>query len=138
MENSTGIRGACTGKNPTMKTLERGHGVSVGWIHEKIETREYNLIHTSTDVMAADIYTKAISKPIKLDILRKQVSVFTQEEQSTGRYLCGVDTISPSMTLNLTYSKIVSGLSSSSSDLRKPVKQRIQTQISCFRLVSLQ
>ena len=32
-DNTTAICGARSGKNPTMKTLERGFGVSIGWVN---------------------------------------------------------------------------------------------------------
>ncbi len=35
-DNSTAITIAATGNNQTMNTIERWHGVSIGWVHEKI------------------------------------------------------------------------------------------------------
>lgn len=54
----TGISVAITGKSPTMKTLERRHDVLIGWIHERVRKGSYNVIHTRTDHMTADICTK--------------------------------------------------------------------------------
>ena len=52
-----------SGRNPTMRHLERSHGVSISWMHEMF-TRDYmylNLAYEVTDRMAADIYTKAFN-----------------------------------------------------------------------------
>ena len=50
---------ARTGKNPTMRHLERTHGVSVAWLHEMFKRDEYALVHELSSKMAADICTKA-------------------------------------------------------------------------------
>ena len=48
-----------SGRNPTMRHLERSHGVCISWMHEMF-TRDYmHLAYEVTDRMAADIYTKA-------------------------------------------------------------------------------
>ena len=50
-----------SGRNPTMRHLERSHGVSISWMHEMF-TRDYMyLAYEVTDRMAADIYTKAFN-----------------------------------------------------------------------------
>ena len=50
-----------SGRNPTMRHLERSHGVSISWMHEMF-TRDYmHLAYEVTDRMAADIYTKAFN-----------------------------------------------------------------------------
>ena len=61
LNNTTAIIGARTGKNPTMKTLERGFGINIGWNNERILSGDYDLIHTSTKHMIADIYTKCMA-----------------------------------------------------------------------------
>ena len=50
-----------SGRNPTMRHLERSHGVCISWMHE-MSTRDYMyLAYEVTDRMAADIYTKAFN-----------------------------------------------------------------------------
>ena len=50
-----------SGRNPTMRHLERSHGVCISWMHEMF-TRDYMyLAYEVTDRMAADIYTKAFN-----------------------------------------------------------------------------
>ena len=45
-----------------MKTLERGFGVDIAWNHDRIESGDYDLIHTRSSHMAADIFTKPVEK----------------------------------------------------------------------------
>ena len=78
-DNSTTCVAARTGKNPTMTTLERGHGVQIGWINERLVSGDYNLIHTRTQHMAADIYTKYFSNPETWQRLLLLIHVYTPE-----------------------------------------------------------
>ena len=51
------------GRNPTMRHLERSHGVCISWMHEMF-TRDCDYMYLAyevTDRMAADIYTKAFN-----------------------------------------------------------------------------
>ena len=82
--NTTALTVASTGKNPTMKTLERGHGVSIGWINSRVNSGDYNLVHTRTQHMSADIYTKGINNPDTWNRLRKLINVYTPLEISSG------------------------------------------------------
>ena len=64
-----------SGRNPTMKTLKRCHGVDLLFLHERLSdaygpTEEENLNrdpvdmkYLESDKMAADIRTKEFSKP---------------------------------------------------------------------------
>ena len=85
-DNTTCIICARTGKNATMKTLERCFGVSLGWIYQRIKTRDYNLIHTGTKSMCADIYTKAISNKDIWNKLRMLINIFSREEIENGEF----------------------------------------------------
>ena len=49
-DNTACMTVARTGNNPTMKTLERGHGIRVGNIHDRIMSGDFNMIHTRTVV----------------------------------------------------------------------------------------
>ncbi len=60
-DNTSAITAASTGKNPTMKTLERCFGVSVAWINEQMRSGDYNMVHTRTHDMSADIYIKGFT-----------------------------------------------------------------------------
>ena len=139
-DNTTAIAGARSGKNPTMKTLERGHGVSVGWINERIVSGNYNLIHTRTKHMSADIYTKAFANPETWHRLRKLISIYSPEELASNSFNpidYGADDLSGASSaqssgspggwvqeqcVNPQYFEIMNGTSTATSDLRNPIK----------------
>ena len=50
-----------SGRNPTMRHLERSHGVCISWMHEMFTHDYMYLAYEVTDTMAADIYTKAFN-----------------------------------------------------------------------------
>ena len=72
-DNTTAIIGAREGKNLKMKTLERSFGVSVGWINEQLEKGSYDLVHTSTNHMTADIDTKCMDAADQWHVLRRLI-----------------------------------------------------------------
>ena len=45
-DNATCIHVVVTGKDPTMKCLERYHGVSLAWLNERVRSGYYAIIHT--------------------------------------------------------------------------------------------
>ena len=95
-DNAAAVTGDATGKNPSCKTLERNFGVKVGMIHERFKSRDYAIVKTKTDYMAADIYTKVMGSPILFRSLRKIINVFTSQELETmdvNPHLCfNIDT----------------------------------------------
>jgi hypothetical protein len=74
-DNSPAVFAVRTGKNPTMKTLERFFGVKLNWITERLERGEHNLIQTRTKDMSADIYTKGFTNPAMWLRLRRLIKV---------------------------------------------------------------
>ena len=60
-DNKAMISVVRSSKNPTMRHLERSHGVAVTWMHDMFERDYMYLAYEVTDRMAADIYTKAFS-----------------------------------------------------------------------------
>ena len=100
-DNTTCIITARTGKNATMKTLEKCFGVNVGWIYQRIKSKDYNLYHTGTKHMCADIYTKAFSNSQVWNVLRRLINVFTAEEIQSGDFNPDVTlALAPSGTFN--------------------------------------
>ena len=69
-----------------MKTLERGHGVSIAWIHERVTQGDYNVIHTRTDHETADIATKTFTDVRLWCRLRMLVNVYSPEQRKRGDY----------------------------------------------------
>ena len=53
-----------SGKNPTMRHIERSHGISIVWMHEMFLLSYIILIYEITSKMAADIHTKAFRDPM--------------------------------------------------------------------------
>ena len=53
-----------SGKNPTMRHLERSHGISIVWMHEMFLLSYIILICEISSKMAADIHTKAFRDPM--------------------------------------------------------------------------
>jgi hypothetical protein len=78
-DNTPCIHIAGTGVNKTMKTLERNFGCKIGWIHERIRDGYYNLIHTRTKDMTADIYTKGFTDAVLWTRLRRLCNIYTPE-----------------------------------------------------------
>ena len=131
-DNTTAIRAACTGKNPTMKTLERGHGVSVGWLYEQINSGCYNLVHTDGEIMSADIYTKGFSAAPKWNGLRQLINVYSPEEIRDGLFgRVPVSSPRDSESLNQLLELAMSGQSSLFSDSRKAVKVKPTRKVGC-------
>ena len=133
-DNTTAIIGARTGKNPTMKTLERGFGINIGWNNERILSGDYDLIHTSTKHMIADIYTKCMANTDDWNILRKLVGIFTDDEIENGDFSPDVTRLAQSDPsseaaecikediLNHHYRMAMAGDSTKRTDFRKSVK----------------
>jgi hypothetical protein len=80
-DNTSMIAVVRSGRNPTMRHLGRTHRISVQWLHEQLgepnrlvpagdkkgnfAASKVSLVHTDTNRMAADIYTKAFTDPDK-------------------------------------------------------------------------
>ena len=48
-----------------MRYLHRTHRMSVAWLHECFQRKDFELVHEDTSTMCADIYTKAFSDATK-------------------------------------------------------------------------
>ena len=65
-DNQATIQIRKTQKNPTLRHLNRTHRVNVSWLCEVFRNlKEVELKYCKTDEMAADIFTKAFTNPIK-------------------------------------------------------------------------
>ena len=53
-----------SGRNPTMRHLERTHGISIASMHEHFQKDHFVLIYEITAKMAADIHTKGFKNPM--------------------------------------------------------------------------
>jgi len=79
-DNTVCIHAAKTGRNPTMKTLERNFGVSVAWLNERLKSGEYVIVHCGSKNMSADIYTKGFTDKCLWERLNQLTNVFTPEQ----------------------------------------------------------
>ena len=68
-----------SGKNPTMRHLERSHGVAVTWMHDMFERDYMHLAYEVTDRVAADICTKAFSDSRKWKHACMQIGLLEPE-----------------------------------------------------------
>ena len=84
-DNTTCISAVSTGKNPTMKTLERCFGVCLAWLSSRMMSGDYNLVHTRSHDMTADIHTKGFDDVGLYRRLRKLNNIFTPEEIANVR-----------------------------------------------------
>ena len=65
-DNQATIQILKTQKNPTLRHLNRTHRVNVSWLCEVFRNlKEVELKYCKTDEMAAGIFTKAFTNPIK-------------------------------------------------------------------------
>ena len=53
-----------SGRNPTMRHLERTHGISITSLHEHFSKDHFVLMYEITAKMAADIHTKGFTNPL--------------------------------------------------------------------------
>ena len=63
-DNQTMIGVIRTGKNPTMRHLERTHGISIGWMHAIFQEGYVSLAYEVTAKMDADIHTKSFKDSV--------------------------------------------------------------------------
>ena len=64
-DNAAMIQIVRTGRNPSMRYLHRVHRIAVAWMHEVFKAENILLEYTESELMAADIYTKAFNDPDK-------------------------------------------------------------------------
>ena len=80
-DNTAMIRVLRTGRNPTMRHLERVHRVHVASLHEKFAEDNMCIFYEDSNSMAADIYTKGFTSPTKWLSALRLINIFTIKEQ---------------------------------------------------------
>ena len=64
-DDNQGVIGVVrSGRNPTMRHLERTHGISITSLHEHFSKDHFVLMYEITAKMAADIHTKGFTNPL--------------------------------------------------------------------------
>ena len=80
------IRVVKSGRNPTMRHLSRVHRVSVASLFERYKEKGREITYCDTNVMAADIYTKAFTSAEKWRNAIKLINVVTKDEQKKMKF----------------------------------------------------
>ena len=75
-DNQTMIAVIRVGKNPTMRHLERTHGVSIGWMHSIFQEGYVSLAYEVTAKMAADIHTKSFKDSVSWTHACQLIKIF--------------------------------------------------------------
>ncbi len=72
-----------SGFNPTMRHLERTHGISIQWMHEIFQTDLIYLVYETTSKMCADIHTKAFKDHMTWKRACMLINILSHEEISS-------------------------------------------------------
>jgi hypothetical protein len=131
-DNTTAIHCVRCG-NHTMKTLERNFGTKLAWMHEQVmgpkadgRDSRYCIVHTASQDMAADIYTKPFTDKRTFSNLKRLISVFTpkQIEEFDVCPAYDPDDIPQGAKdwVNLHYLFVNEGTDTSVTDMRRPIK----------------
>ncbi|CAE7705382.1 unnamed protein product [Symbiodinium sp. KB8] len=79
-DNQTMIGVVRTGKHPTMRHLERTHGISIGWMHSIFQEGYVSLAYEVTAKMAADIHTKSFKDSVSWTHACQLINIFPPEQ----------------------------------------------------------
>ncbi|CAE7218058.1 unnamed protein product [Symbiodinium sp. KB8] len=79
-DNQTMIGVVRTGKNPTMRHLERTHGISVGRMRSIFQEGYVSLAYEVTAKMAADIHTKSFKDSVSWTHACQLINIFPPEQ----------------------------------------------------------
>ena len=71
-----------TGRNPTMRHLQRTHRVQVSWVHEQYKSEHFLFNHEGGDRMPPDIFTKMFSDKAKWIEARHLINIVLPHELS--------------------------------------------------------
>ena len=75
-DNQTMIGVIRAGKNPTMRHLERTHGISIGWMHSIFQEGYVSLAYEVTAKMSADIHTKSFKDSVSWTHACQLINIF--------------------------------------------------------------
>jgi len=78
-DNQSMIRVCQTGRNPTMRHLNRTHGVCVSWLKQRFDEPDYHLFYEHTSRQAADIYTKAFDNADKWSLALSNINIVSPD-----------------------------------------------------------
>ncbi len=81
-DNTAFIRICKTGRNTTMRHLDRVHRISIGSLHEKLSLPDVEIRYTPSHLMAADVYTKGFTNAPKWDAAISLIGVYTLSDRT--------------------------------------------------------
>jgi len=83
-DNEAAIKVMSSGRNPTMRHMQRTHGLDLAWLCERFDKGDYNLTYCPTRSMSADIFTKGFTDKNKWIHARKLIGHYIPNELSIG------------------------------------------------------
>ena len=69
-----------TGRNATMRHLQRTHRVQVSWIHERYTNQDFLFNHEGGDRMSPDVFTKMFADKDKWIRARQLINIVMPSE----------------------------------------------------------
>ena len=88
-----------SGRNPTMRHLERTHGISIVSMHEHFQKDHFVLIYEITAKMAADIHTKGFKNPMAWKKACMLINLLEPQDLQSKEVL---DMLQPSTDVDMT------------------------------------
>ena len=88
-----------SGPNPTMRHLERTHGISIASMHEYFQKDHFVLIYEITAKMAADIHTKGFKNPMAWKKACMLINLLEPQDLQSKEVL---DILQPSTDVDMT------------------------------------
>ena len=88
-----------SGRNPTMRHLERTHGISIASMHEHFQKDHFVLIYEITAEMAADIHTKGFKNPMAWKKACMLINLLEPQDLQSKEVL---DMLQPSTDVDMT------------------------------------
>ena len=86
-DNQAMINVMRSGRNPTMRHMERTHGISITWLHDMFKRSYVILVYEVTARMAADIHTKGFDDAIAWKHACMLINILTQIDVSSREVL---------------------------------------------------
>ena len=79
-DNEAAIKVMNSGKNPTMRHMQRTHGLDLAWLTEQFQKGDYRIEYSPTRSMFADVFTKAFTDRLKWILAKKLIGHFKPDE----------------------------------------------------------
>ena len=111
-DNEAAIRVLSAGRNPTMRHMQRTQGISLSWIWERFERKEFELDKCPTREMSADIFTKPFTDKTTWTHARKLIGHYLPEELGLSAVkaksvIAPVVRLNDGMTISPQHSRII-------------------------------